>query len=42
VLGGVHLGEGCVVGANAVVLQDVGPDQIVAGNPARLIGTVES
>jgi serine acetyltransferase len=30
------------VGANAVVLHDVGSSQIVAGNPARLIGTVTS
>ena len=42
VLGAVNLGDHCVVGANAVVLQDVGPSQIVAGNPARLIGTVPS
>lgn len=42
VLGAVNLGDHCVVGANAVVLHDVGPSQIVAGNPARLIGTVTS
>jgi serine O-acetyltransferase len=42
ILGAVHLGDNSVVGANAVVLNDVGPNQIVAGNPARLIGIVNS
>ena len=40
VLGAVRLGSGCVIGANAVVLHDVAPYQIVAGNPARIIGAV--
>jgi len=40
VLGAVNLGDHCVVGANSVVLHDVEPSQIVAGNPARLVGTV--
>ena len=40
VLGAVRLGSGCVIGAKAVVLHDVAPYQIVAGNPARIIGTV--
>ena len=41
VLGGISLGTGCVVGANAVVLFDVEPYAIVAGNPARVIGRRE-
>ena len=32
---GVHIGAGAVVGANAVVTQDVEPYTIVAGSPAR-------
>ena len=36
---GVTIGEGAVVGARAVVVKDVAPLHIVAGNPARHIGT---
>ena len=35
---GVTIGAGSVVSAGAVVLSDVPPDTIVAGNPARRIG----
>jgi putative colanic acid biosynthesis acetyltransferase WcaF len=35
---GVSVGEGAVVGARAVVVRDVAPWAIVAGNPARVIG----
>jgi serine O-acetyltransferase len=37
VLGQVRIGDGAVVGANAVVLEDVGPGEVVAGIPARRI-----
>ena len=37
VLGGVELGEGVKVGANAVVLQSIAPNATVAGVPARVI-----
>lgn len=37
ILSGVHIGDGAVVGANAVVTKDVGDYEIVAGNPARHI-----
>lgn len=37
VLAGVHLGQGCVVGAGAVVTKNVPPYAIVVGNPARVI-----
>ena len=37
VLPGVHIGDGAVVGANAVVTRDVPPRAVVAGVPARLI-----
>ena len=37
VLKGVHLGQGCVVGANAVVTRSFPPYSIVGGVPARLL-----
>ena len=37
VLPGVTIGEGAVVGARSVVMEDVAPFTIVAGNPARTI-----
>lgn len=36
---GVSIGERAIVGACAVVTRDVDPDNIVAGNPARVIST---
>ena len=38
ILPGVTLGEGCIVGAGAVVTRNVAPLTIVAGNPAKKIG----
>lgn len=39
VLGPVTLGRNCIVGANAVVISDVGAGQIVGGVPARVLST---
>ncbi|MHB1295064.1 MAG: acyltransferase [Anaerolineae bacterium] len=41
VLPGIRVGEGAIVGANAVVTRDVPPYTIVAGVPARTIGYVQ-
>jgi acetyltransferase-like isoleucine patch superfamily enzyme len=38
-LSGTKLAEGCVVGAGAVVNFAAPPYAIVAGNPARVVGT---
>ena len=38
ILHGVHIGEGAVVAAGAVVTKDIPPYAIVAGVPAKIIG----
>jgi acetyltransferase-like isoleucine patch superfamily enzyme len=38
VLGGVSVGEGCVVGAGSVVTKDLPPRTIAYGVPARVVG----
>lgn len=37
ILPGVHIGDGCVIGAGAVVRHDIPPNSIAAGVPARVI-----
>ena len=39
VLGGVRVGEGAAVGANSVVTKDVPAGAVVAGAPARVVGS---
>ncbi len=41
ILPGVTIGRRSIIGAGSVVTRDVPPFTIVAGNPARAIGTVE-
>lgn len=41
ILCGVTIGEGALVGAGSVVVKDVSPWAIVAGNPAKPIGSVK-
>lgn len=38
---GVHVGHHAVVGAGAVVTTNVDPNKIVAGNPARVLGSIK-
>jgi acetyltransferase-like isoleucine patch superfamily enzyme len=42
VLPGVTIGDGVIVGARSVVVEDVEPYTVVAGNPARLIRRLEA
>lgn len=42
VTSGVTIGERCVVGANSVVTQDIPPHTVVAGSPAKPVGSVPS
>lgn len=41
ILKGVRIGEGAIVGANAVVTRDVAPYTVVVGNPARVVRELE-
>lgn len=42
ILPGIEIGEGAIIGAGSVVTKNVAPYSIVAGNPARVIGTRQS
>ena len=37
ILPGVHIGDGCVIGAGAVVTRDIPPYSVAAGVPAKVI-----
>jgi acetyltransferase-like isoleucine patch superfamily enzyme len=39
-VGPLEIGDNCVVGAGSVVIQDVPPNSVVAGNPARVISSL--
>ena len=41
VLPGVTIGEGAIVGARSVVIEDVPPYTLAAGNPARIVRRIE-
>src|SRR5262249_1703810 len=41
ILPGVTIGDGAIVGARSVVVNDVEPYTVVAGNPARFIRRIE-
>ncbi len=40
-LGGIVVGENAIIGAGSVVTKDVPPNVTVAGNPARILNTIE-
>jgi serine acetyltransferase len=37
VIGGVTIGEGCVIGAGSVVTKDIPPHSLAVGNPCKVI-----
>lgn len=37
IISGAHIGEGCVVGANAVVAGEIPPYSVVIGNPTQIV-----
>lgn len=37
ILPGVHIGDGCIIGASAVVTKDFPANCVIAGNPAKII-----
>ena len=39
IMPGVRIGDGCIVAPASVVMKDVPPGSLVAGNPARVIET---
>ena len=41
VLPGVTIGDGCVIGAGAVVTKDIPENSLAVGNPAKVIRTIE-
>jgi maltose O-acetyltransferase len=41
ILPGVTIGDGSVVGAGSVVVRDVPAAKVVAGNPARILRSLE-
>jgi len=40
ILGGVIIGMGSIIGAGSVVTQDIPPNQIWAGNPAKMLRNI--
>ena len=42
VIPGVTIGDNVIIGANSTVTQDISSGMVVAGSPARVIGTTEA
>ena len=42
ILSGVHIGDGCIIGANSVVTRDIPPYSLAVGNPAQVIKTLNT
>ncbi|MBO4856166.1 MAG: serine acetyltransferase [Bacilli bacterium] len=41
IIGGITIGDNSIIGAGSVVLKDVPPNSVVAGNPAKVIKTID-
>lgn len=41
ILGDIDIGDNCVIGANAVLLESIPPNSVVAGIPARIIKKID-
>lgn len=37
IIGGVNIGDGCVIGAGSVITKDIPPNCLAAGNPCKVI-----
>lgn len=42
ILGNIHVGDGAIIGANAVVVNDVLPGQVVGGIPAKVLKNIKT
>jgi len=42
IIGDITIGKGAIIGAGAVVVKDVPDNTVVAGNPAKVIGTIDN
>ena len=40
ILPNVHIGDGCIIGANSVVTKNIPANSVVGGNPARVLKTI--
>jgi acetyltransferase-like isoleucine patch superfamily enzyme len=41
ILSNIHIGENAIVGAGSVVTKDVPANSVVAGNPAKILRSIE-
>ncbi len=41
ILAGSNIGDGCIIGAGAIVSKTIPPNSVVAGNPGKVIMTVD-
>lgn len=41
ILPGIEIGPGCIIGANSVVSKSIPPNTVAAGNPAKVLMTME-
>ena len=41
ICGGVRIGEGCIIAAGSVVIRDIPPRSLAAGNPCKVIKKID-